>query len=272
MKKRMVPVVMAVIMALSLTACGADKTVSSAAISESAESSVEEKAETVEKEVSAETSVDETSEEADAETSTEASVKEAESEKDDVLVFGKTEDGVYSNEFFGATITPMDGYSFADEEQLALINNFTQEKMANSDSDFMKLISEQVKSGQNVIDVHVSDSMGLNTLMMNCAFLGEGVSREFASTLAEVTAKSSKQLYSSQGLDVQSCEVVTMEISGIEVPCVKTVAGITVGENVVDTYMLQAILIKDGYGATITSGTYFTDNTEKQFEMITLSE
>ena len=71
MKKRMVPIVMAVVMALSLTACGKEKTVSLSEVSETSVSSVEDKEEAIEKEAPAkEEVVTEASVETVAETST----------------------------------------------------------------------------------------------------------------------------------------------------------------------------------------------------------
>ena len=265
MKKRMVPVVFAVIMALSLTACGKDKIVSSTEVSESTVSSVEEKEEVDKKETPAE-------EEVVTEAKEDTSIETGETEEEDIAVFGKVEDGTYTNDFFGVTITPAEGFTLADDSKLALLNNFTREKLAHSDSDVLKFTAEQVKAGKNVVDVYLSDAMGVNSLLMNVAYIGFGLGKDFAYSLAELSAKSAEELYASQGFDVQSCEVVTIEISGIEVPCVKTVAKRTVGETEIDTYMLQAILIKDGYGATITSGTYFSDESEEQFKMVTLSE
>ncbi len=269
MKKRMVPVVVAVIIALSLTACGKDKIVSSTEVSESTVSSVEEKEEADKKETPAE---EEAVTEADTEAKEDTSIETGETEEEDIAVFGKVEDGTYTNDFFGVTITPAEEFTLADDSKLALLNNFTREKLAHSDSDVLKFTAEQVKAGKNVVDVYLSDAMGVNSLLMNVAYIGFGVDKDFAYSLAELSAKSAEELYASQGFDVQSCEVVTIEISGIEVPCVKTVAKRTVGETEIDTYMLQAILIKDGYGATITSGTYFSDESEEQFKMVTLSE
>ena len=87
-----------------------------------------------------------------------------------------------------------------------------------------------------------------------------------------MSASSAEDLYGSQGFDVESVEVVTVDISGKEIPSVKVTAKIDANGVTLDTYILQAIIIKDGYGATITSGTYMEDNTEKQFEMVSLFE
>ena len=161
MKKRMVPIVMAVIMALSLTACGKDKTVSSTEVSESTVSSVEEKA------VPA---TEEAVKTADVETEADTSVEASETEEEDVIILGKVDDDAYTNDFFGIKIAQTDGYTFADERMLDVLNNYALDRLSNSDSEILKLASKQVKEGVNVIDTYVYDSMGLNTLNVTVAY------------------------------------------------------------------------------------------------------
>ena len=267
MKKRMVPVAMAVIMALSLAACGKEKTVSSAEVSETTVSSVEEKEEAVEKGAPAkEETVTEASVETVAETSVEAS------EEEEVVILGRIEDDVYYNDYFGIKITPAEGVSLADDSMLDLLNNITQERLANSDSQMSKLVSKMLKDGRNIIDAYAYEGMGLNSLNVTAAYIGEGLNEDFAYALSKMTASSAESIYGPQGMDVESSEASTLEISGKEIPCVKTAAKVEANGATLDAYILQAIIVIDGYEATITAGSYMEDNTEKLFEMVSLFE
>ncbi|MBP5660661.1 MAG: hypothetical protein J6X08_04940, partial [Lachnospiraceae bacterium] len=202
----------------------------------------------------------------------ETSVEASETEEDEVVFLGRVEDGAYINDFYGIKITPAEGVIFADDNMLGLLNNIALENLSNSDSKLSKLTSEMLKNGQNVIDAYAYEGMGLNSLNVTVAYIGEGVGQDFAYALAEMTASSAQQIFGAQGMDVQSSEASTMEISGKEIPCVKTVAKVETNGATVDTYILQGIIIKDGYGATLTAGSYLEDNTDKQFEMVTLFE
>ena len=248
MKKRMVPIVLAVVLAISATAC-ADKTTSSSEVSKTASVS----AETVEKTVSIEQLADE-------------------STKEEIVITGSIDGDVYRNDFFNINVTIKDGYSFYEGEWTEAVATYTENILEDNDSTLAKVALEQIKSGQNFVDLYLGNPTRFNTLNISIGSVGKGFNQDNAATLAEISNASAKEIFALQGMDVQESEVVTLNFSGTEVPGVRSRSVISTGGVALDVYMYQAYVIRDGYCATITVGTLYEDETEDLIEMISMGE
>ena len=257
MKKKIISVVLVAAMALSLAACGEQKTISDATgtlTSTSTENSVEASVET--------------STEASVETSTEVST-EVLSDEGESFDIGMVESDVYENEFFNLKVTAADGFAFADSDTIAAIGQATAESFADSESNMAQLTAEAINSGATITDFYLADENFMNTMNLTISS-GKGLKPENINELLDATIPLLEETFSAQGLLNVKSERSTTTFCGEEVSCIVTTCELPVSETEsVPMFVKQVEIIKDGYVACLTCNTYFEDGTDGLLTMVT---
>ncbi len=281
MKRRIVSVMMAVIMAFSLTACE-EKTISDVRGSVSS----------VSEEASVETST-ETSVEASIETSAEASVEESDDEptgrinrgsaeqyyqsrgmyvdEAGVPVIGSADAYAYVNEFFGFKAVPDGSFQFISEDVDSAIEDATAEFLENTDSETAQKVAEGIRE-EDTDGFYMADASLLNTVNAQITNVSAIITEANMEYLLDESIKQMEEVFSGDTIKASSFERTTMDFLGKERHCIKGTITMETQGITLDFYILSVSLIKDGCLCTFSFGSYLNDNTEEMTEMIQVLE
>lgn len=264
MKKRTIATLLSLVMAFSLTACagGSDNN-----NTDTQDVVVEEDAEVEEEDAEAE---DAEAEDADAE---DADAEDTDAEDADAAaIFGTVDGDVYTNEFFGIEVNAIEGYAFADDETIEQLGYMTSEMIAEGDSLYTDAISNALESGETVIDFYLTDEDFMNSLNLTLSSTDSRLTQDDAADMIDATIPFLAQTYESMGASDVNCERSTVVFLGEDVPCIRTSGVFDVQGTTIDLDVVQVILVKDGYTATITATTYMDDETGSLLDTVTVLE
>ena len=210
MKKRIFAAILAAAMMMSLVACGTETSVS-----ENVEASVEATSASVEE-------------------ATEEAVEEVAEETEDVVTAGVTEDGVYTNEFFGFKLVAADGYAFTETEGT---------------------------------DCYIADETALKNVNVTIALDEEGAAQKDLEAFLDAMLPELKKLYEGIGYTDVTVEKETTEFAGKEYSGVVVGGSMDADGTAVELFARQVCIVKDGYIATITATSFVEDATEELLKM-----
>ena len=265
MKKRTIATLLSLVMAFSLTACagGSDNNTDAQDVVVEEEETEEADAEEVEAE-------DVDAEEADAE---EADAEDEDAEAADAAsIFGTVDGEFYTNEFFGIKVRAIEGYAFADDETIEQLGYMTADMIAEGDSLYTEAISNALESGETVIDFYLTDEDFMNSLNLTLSSTDSRLTQDDAADMIDATIPFLAQTYESMGASDVNCERSTIIFLGEDVPCIRTSGVFEVEGNTIDLDVVQVIMIKDGYTATITATTYMDDETGSLLDTVSVIE
>lgn len=258
MKKRTIATLLSLVMAFSLTACagGSDNNTD-------AQDVVVEEEETEEADAEEAEAEDVDAEEADAEDAEAA---------DAASIFGTVDGEFYTNEFFGIKVRAIEGYAFADDETIEQLGYMTADMIAEGDSLYTEAVSNALESGETVIDFYLTDEDFMNTLNLTLSSTDSRLTQDDAADMIDATIPFLAQTYESMGASDVNCERSTIIFLGEDVPCIRTSGVFEVEGNTIDLDVVQVIMIKDGYTATITATTYMDDETGSLLDTVSVIE
>ena len=241
MKKRFVATVLSLMMAFSLTACGnaADDrnvTVDDAEVVEDADASVEEDAD----------AEDADAEDADAEENDEAEADADVNEQNGV--FGAVNGDVYTNTYFGIKFEAIDGFSFLGDDVISQLGYMTAEVLGEGASE----ITEAIESGETVTDCLLADSTFDNSMNVTIGTADAELTQDDAELIIDATLPVLTETYEGMGFENIVCERSTITFMGEETPCINMSFSFDDNGTVYDMSMVEVILVKEGYTATIT--------------------
>ena len=272
MIKKIISVILIATMAISLAAC-ADKNSKENSdpdkmVVESVEASVEEKAP-----ANVETSTDEGK---DIETSASVSLEEVAStetvSKESVNVFGTTGVDTYTNEFFGFKVEAPKGYSFADDAAIAALGMTSTERIKSNNESIGGTMEYALNSGLVATDFYLYAPGGLGTMNLTISSSALGIKDGQEEVFIDAMMPTLVETYEAAGLSDVSVERSTTTCMDKEVPCI-VASGVLATESMnIDMYIIQIPMIKDGYMANITAGTYMTDTVTDLIALISAVE
>ena len=210
MKRKIIAMLMAMTMVMSLAACGKSDVKGTVV-----EAAAEESEETVEAPVEEETAEPEAEEtkEAEAEEAVEETEEEAEEDAEESGEFsiGTVAGKTYVNEYFGIKINLPDGYLFVDDETLAQLTGITSDILSENSEAVEKAIEDGTVSlvcyGQNESGLcNINATIQSNALVSNILLDEEGV---LISSVEE-----SKNVLEAQGIENITYELSEREIAG----------------------------------------------------------
>ena len=220
---------LSLVMALSLTACGS----TSETVTDLPEETVEE-VETSEEEET-ETSGDEKEEE-----------KEEEETEEDTGIRGVVDGSTYTNKYFGIKFVALPTYTILDDATVERMGNMTADMFDND------TLTEALESGQTVMDCIATDITMSNSVNITLGSIDSRASEYAMEDILDAALPSMKQMYESMGFEDLVCERSTTTFMGEETPCLNISFKFDNQGTVYDMSMVEVILIKDGYTATIT--------------------
>lgn len=272
MKKRTIATLLSLVMAFSLTACagGSDNNTDAQDVVVEEEETEEADAEEVEAEdVDAE---DADVEEADADAE-DTDAEDADAEAADAAdIFGTVDGEFYTNEYFGIKVRAIEGYAFADDETIEQLGYMTADMIAEGDSLYTESISNALESGETVIDFYLTDEDFMNSLNLTLSSTDSRLTQDDAADMIDATIPFLAQTYESMGASDVNCERSTVVFLGEDVPCIRTSGVFEVEGNTIDLDVVQVVMIKDGYTATITATTYMDDETGSLLDTVSVIE
>ncbi len=223
--KKIISVLLALLMLLSLCACGEDNEVSSIVSSSPATSTLESKEET------------------GSETSSEISSGDIAEEK--LFVRGEVDGNVYTNEFAGVRFTAPAGMVFYSDAEIAAVYGASEE-MFNITLDTSLVYDMYASNAETGATVNINyENMGLlyGAILDADAYLSQsmgGLEDVFNSTA---------------GMSVTSIEKSTATVSGEEMPCINIVIDIN-GTALYETLVAKKV---ENYMMVCTFGALTTD-------------
>lgn len=241
--KKMIATVLTTMMVFGVTACGNTAEDTREVTDETVIEEVEES-----EDAEAEVTEDDT-EDADAETDAESDEEtdaEADAEEQDG-VLGAVDGDVYTNAFFGIELSAVDGYSFLDDKQIAQLGYMSADVLGNTD------ITEAIESGETITDCLLADSTFDNSLNITISSVDSGVSQDDAEAVIDATIPYLVESFEGMGFENLACERGTTTFLGEEYPCINISFVLTQDGVSYDMSMVEVILLKDGYSATITA-------------------
>ena len=237
--KKFYAALLSLMMALSLTACGS----SSETVTDLPEETVNEEVETSEEEET-EASDDE-KEETKEEKETEAEA-EGEEEETDTGIHGVVDGSTYTNKYFGIKYQALPTYTFLDDATIERMGNMTVDMFDND------TLTEALESGQTVMDCVVTDITMSNSVTITLGSIDSRASEYAMEDILDAALPSLKQMYESMGFEDLVCERSTTTFLGEETPCLNITFTYSNQGTTIDMSMVEVILIRDGYTATIT--------------------
>ena len=233
--KKMIATVLTMMMVFSVTACGNNaedtRDVTDETVIEEVNESEDEDAEVTEDDAEAE--------DADAEVETDAE------EQDGVL--GVVDGDVYTNAFFGIKLNAVDGYSFLGDDVIAQLGYMSADVLGNNE------ITEAMESGEAVTDCVLADETFDNSVNVTLSSVDAEVTQDDAEAVIDATLPVLVETYEGMGFENLVCERGTTTFLGEEFPCINLSFVLTQDDVTYDMTMVEVILIKEGYTATITA-------------------
>ncbi len=270
MKKRTIATLLSLVMAFSLTACagGSDNNTDTQDVVVEEEETEEADAEDVDAEDADAEDADAEDADADAE-DTDAEDADAEAAAD---IFGTVDGEFYTNEYFGIKVRAIEGYAFADDETIEQLGYMTADMIAEGDSLYTEAVSNALESGETVIDFYLTDEDFMNSLNLTLSSTDSRLTQDDAADMIDATIPFLAQTYESMGASDVNCERSTVVFLGEDVPCIRTSGVFEVEGTTIDLDVVQVVLIKDGYTATITATTYMDDETGSLLDTVSVIE
>ncbi len=233
--KKMIATVLTMMMVFSVTACGNNaedtRDVTDETVIEEVNESEDADAEVTEDDAEAE--------DADAEVETDAE------EQDGVL--GVVDGDVYTNAFFGIKLNAVDGYSFLGDDVIAQLGYMSADVLGNNE------ITEAMESGEAVTDCVLADETFDNSVNVTLSSVDAEVTQDDAEAVIDATLPVLVETYEGMGFENLVCERGTTTFLGEEFPCINLSFVLTQDDVTYDMTMVEVILIKEGYTATITA-------------------
>ena len=230
--KKFYAALLSLMMALSLTACGS----SSETVTDLPEETVEE----------VETSEEEETEASDEKEETEEKEEEESDSEEDTGIHGVVDGSTYTNKYFGIKYQALPTYTFLDDATIERMGNMTVDMFDND------TLTEALESGQTVMDCVVTDITMSNSVTITLGSIDSRASEYAMEDILDAALPSMKQMYESMGFEDLVCERSTTTFMGEETPCLNISFKFDNQGTVYDMSMVEVILIKDGYTATIT--------------------
>ena len=209
MKRKIIAMLMAMTMVMSLAACGKSDVKGTVV-----EAAAEESEETVEAPVEEETAEPEAEEtkEAEAEEAVEETEEEAEEDAEESGEFsiGTVAGKTYVNEYFGIKINVPDGYSFVDDETLAQLTGMTSDMLSDNEA-----VKEVIEDGTVSLVCYAMNESGLcninatiqsNALVSNMFFDEE--------VILSASEEEVENVLKAQGIENITYELSEREIAG----------------------------------------------------------
>ncbi len=262
MKKRTIATLLSLVMAFSLTACagGSDNN------TDSGDVVVEEETEEAEDTDAEDADVEDADSEAE-----DADAEEEDTEAADASdVFGVVDRDVYTNEYFGIKIEAIDGYSFADDETLVELGLMTGELLGEGDTLAAEAMKNSLESGETVIDCYLVDADFMNSINLTLSSTDSRLTQDDVADMIDASLSMLVSTYESMGASDVVCERETTSFLGEEVPCIRTTGVFEVQGTTIDLDVVQVVLVKDGYTATITATTYMDDETATLLDTVSV--
>lgn len=231
--KKILVLMLAGSMALSLVACGAT-------------------ADTAEPEsvVVEEPSVVESVEEVPATIPEEPTTVEEETEEEATFTTGEIVNGVYENPMIGIRYTLGDAMEFASEERLAELSASTADVLKDD-----KKVAEELKNGNVMIVCYAStDENAIPVFTFNITLQTEESLKKYGEYSEEIILQSAmnelKPTFESYGFENIEMSLENAEFLGEEHPCLYMTADLADGRSFVER---EFVIIKNGYAASYTA-------------------
>ena len=231
MKKRLTAALLSIMMVFCLGACTSQKEFASGVSDEE----VEEKEAETEKETEDEKTGNE------------------EGSGISVVINGTVDGDVYTNEYFGVKIEAPDGYTFLSEQMLQTLGYMSSQMLKDGDTAYGDAVSEAVEKGQTVIDFEIADAAFSNTVNLTLGHVNGRFTQDDVEVMIDGSIPYLVQTYESIGASNLSVERSVITFLGEEMPCINVSFNYAAQGQTIELDMVQIILIKDGYSATITA-------------------
>ena len=233
--KKMIATVLTMMMVFSVTACGNNaedtRDVTDETVIEEVNESEDADAEVTEDDAEAE--------DADAEAETDAEEQDG--------AFGVVDGDVYTNAFFGIKLNAVEGYSFLGDDVIAQLGYMSAELLGNDE------IAEAMESGEAVTDCVLADETFDNSVNVTLSGVDAEATQDDAEAAIDATIPVLVETYEAMGFENLVCERGTTTFLGEEFPCINISFEFTQDDVTYDMSMVEVILIKEGYSATITA-------------------
>lgn len=233
--KKMIATVLTMMMVFSVTACGNNaedtRDVTDETVIEEVNESEDADAEVTEDDAEAE--------DADAEAETDAEEQDG--------AFGVVDGDVYTNAFFGIKLNAVEGYSFLGDDVIAQLGYMSAELLGNDE------IAEAMESGEAVTDCVLADETFDNSVNVTLSSVDAEATQDDAEAAIDATIPVLVETYEGMGFENLVCERGTTTFLGEEFPCINISFEFTQDDVTYDMSMVEVILIKEGYSATITA-------------------
>ena len=233
--KKMIATVLTMMMVFSVTACGNNaedtRDVTDETVIEEVNESEDADAEVTEDDAEAE--------DADAEVETDAEEQDG--------AFGVVDGDVYTNAFFGIKLNAVEGYSFLGDDVIAQLGYMSAEVLGNDE------IAEAMESGEAVTDCVLADETFDNSVNVTLSSVDAEATQDDAEAAIDATIPVLVETYEGMGFENLVCERGTTTFLGEEFPCINISFEFTQDDVTYDMSMVEVILIKEGYTATITA-------------------
>ena len=233
--KKMIATVLTMMMVFSVTACGNNaedtRDVTDETVIEEVNESEDADAEVTEDDAEAE--------DADAEAETDAEEQDG--------AFGVVDGDVYTNAFFGIKLNAVEGYSFLGDDVIAQLGYMSAEVLGNDE------IAEAMESGEAVTDCVLADETFDNSVNVTLSSVDAEATQDDAEAAIDATIPVLVETYEGMGFENLVCERGTTTFLGEEFPCINISFEFTQDDVTYDMSMVEVILIKEGYTATITA-------------------
>ena len=230
MKKRLIAALLSIAMVFCLSACTSQKEFASNVSDSEAEE-----------------------EEAEPEEDEDEKTGNAEGAGESVSINGTVDGDVYTNEYFGLRVEAPEGYSFLSAQMLQTLGYMSSQMLKDGDTAYGDAVSEAVDKGQTVIDFEFADSAFSNTANLTLGQVDSRFTQDDIEVMIDASIPYLVQTYESIGASDLSVERSVTTFLGEEMPCINVSFNYAAQGQSIDLDMVQIILIKDGYSATITA-------------------
>jgi hypothetical protein len=168
-------------------------------------------------------------------------------------ITGVVDGDVYTNEYFGVRIEAPEGYSFLSDQMLQTLGYMSSQMLKDGDTAYGNAVSEAVDKGQTVIDFELTDPQFSNNVNMTLGSVNRLFSQDDIEVMIDSSIPYLVQTYESIGATDIKVERSVTTFLGEEMACINVSFLYTAQGKQFDMDMVQIILIRDGYSATITA-------------------
>ena len=166
---------------------------------------------------------------------------------------GVVDGDAYINEYFGVRSDAPEDYRFLTDQTIKFLGYWSMDLFNNSDSPDADDIVEYIKSGKNFMACVLADSSYDNSLTVSITGIDPSFSQDDAEYIIDAIIPSQIEYMGAIGGTNVTCERSVTTFLGEEMPCMNLDFDYESNGTTLEMRMVQVILVKDGYAATITA-------------------